>query len=31
LLIDRIEGNGATADSLQLEAGFELRIRDSAP
>lgn len=31
LLIDRIEGNGATANGMQLEAGFELRIRDSAP
>jgi DNA-binding LacI/PurR family transcriptional regulator len=31
LLIDRIEGTGPAAAKLQLEAGFELRIRDSAP
>jgi DNA-binding LacI/PurR family transcriptional regulator len=31
LLIDRIEGTGPSAEGLQLEAGFELRIRDSAP
>lgn len=31
LLIDRIEGVGPVADGLSVEAGFELRIRDSAP
>jgi DNA-binding LacI/PurR family transcriptional regulator len=31
LLIDRIEGTEAAADALHVEAGFELKIRDSAP
>lgn len=31
LLIDRIEDSGPAAEGVHVEAGFELRIRDSAP
>lgn len=31
LLIDRIEGAEPAAEGLRIEAGFELKIRDSAP
>jgi len=31
LLIDRIEGGATGAEGLHVEAGFELKIRDSAP
>jgi DNA-binding LacI/PurR family transcriptional regulator len=31
LLIDRIEGIEAAPDGLHIAAGFELKLRDSAP